>query len=43
MATELELSYLDHEVYSVIKQIEIQKKRAEINSIHKEIDFTLLA
>ena len=37
MATKLELSHLDHKIYSALKQIRGQKNRADINSIHKEI------
>ena len=36
MATKLELNHLDHKLYSVIKQIRVQK-RVDVNSIHKEI------
>ena len=37
MATKLELNHLDHKIYSAIKLIGGQKKRADINSIHKDV------
>ena len=37
MATKLELNHLHHEIYSVIKQIRVQKNRVDVNSVHKEI------
>ena len=37
MATKLELNHLDDKIYSAIKLIGGQKKRADINSIHKDV------
>ena len=34
---KLELNYLDHKIYSAIKQIRGQKNRADIKSMHEEI------
>ena len=41
MATTSELNALDHCIYSVIDRIRGQNKRADRNSVHKEIIKTI--
>ena len=37
MTTTSELNALDHSIYSAINRIRVQNKRADRNSVHKEI------
>ena len=37
MTTTSELNALDHSIYSAINRIRSQNKRADRNSVHKEI------
>ena len=41
MTTTSELNALDHSIYSAINRIRGQNKRADLNSVHKEIIKTI--